>query len=159
MGQAGDAIGGEGQGDAFRLQQRLVLLGQTGIGLDQDALEIGAAGLGLGGGATTPFQVAYVLLAVLLLVPIAEVAGRTRTVPVDHPLMQAARGIGVIMDYVINHSAAAHPLFVAARLAKVGIGEITRHLWPLMAATFVVVLLVTYLPQLSLWLPRLIQSF
>jgi C4-dicarboxylate transporter, DctM subunit len=49
-------------------------------------------------------------------------------------------------------------LFVAARLAKVGIGEITRHLWPLMAATFVVVLLVTYLPQLSLWLPRLIQS-
>jgi C4-dicarboxylate transporter, DctM subunit len=50
-------------------------------------------------------------------------------------------------------------LFVAARLAKVGIGEITKALWPLMAATFVVVLLVTYLPQLSLWLPRLIQSW
>jgi C4-dicarboxylate transporter, DctM subunit len=50
-------------------------------------------------------------------------------------------------------------LFVAARLAKVGIGEITRHLWPLMAATFTVVMLVTYLPQLSLWLPRLIASF
>ena len=50
-------------------------------------------------------------------------------------------------------------LFVAARLAKVGIGEITRHLWPLMAATFTVVLLVTYLPQLSLWLPRFIASF
>jgi C4-dicarboxylate transporter DctM subunit len=50
-------------------------------------------------------------------------------------------------------------LFVAAKLAKVGIGEITRHLWPLMAATFTVVMLVTYLPQLSLWLPRLIASF
>jgi C4-dicarboxylate transporter, DctM subunit len=49
-------------------------------------------------------------------------------------------------------------LFVAAKLAKVGIGDITRALWPLMTATFVVVLLVTYLPQLSLWLPRLIQS-
>jgi C4-dicarboxylate transporter, DctM subunit len=49
-------------------------------------------------------------------------------------------------------------LFVAARLAKVGIGEITRYLWPLMAATFTVVMLVTYLPQLSLWLPRLIAS-
>jgi C4-dicarboxylate transporter DctM subunit len=49
-------------------------------------------------------------------------------------------------------------LFVAARLAKVGIGEITRHLWLLMGATLVVVLLVTYLPQLSLWLPRFIQS-
>jgi C4-dicarboxylate transporter DctM subunit len=50
-------------------------------------------------------------------------------------------------------------LFVAARLAKVGIGEITRHLWPLMGATFAVVLLVTYLPSLSLWLPRWLQSF
>jgi C4-dicarboxylate transporter, DctM subunit len=47
-------------------------------------------------------------------------------------------------------------LFVAARLAKVGIGEITRYLWPLMAATLTVVLLVTYLPWLSLWLPRLV---
>jgi C4-dicarboxylate transporter DctM subunit len=50
-------------------------------------------------------------------------------------------------------------LFVAAKLAKVGIGEITRHLWPLMAATFTVVLLITYFPQLSLWLPRLIPSW
>jgi C4-dicarboxylate transporter DctM subunit len=50
-------------------------------------------------------------------------------------------------------------LFVAAKLAKVGIGEITKYLWPLMAATGVVVLLVTYMPQLSLWLPRFIASF
>jgi C4-dicarboxylate transporter, DctM subunit len=49
-------------------------------------------------------------------------------------------------------------LFVAARLAKVGIGEITRHLWPLMIATFSVVLLITYFPQLSLCLPRPMQS-
>jgi C4-dicarboxylate transporter, DctM subunit len=49
-------------------------------------------------------------------------------------------------------------LFVAARLAKVGIGEITKALWPLMGAMLVVVMLVTYWPQLSLWLPRFIQS-
>lgn len=49
-------------------------------------------------------------------------------------------------------------LFVAARLARAGIGEITRHLWPLMAATLAVVLAVTYWPALSLWLPRFIQS-
>ena len=49
-------------------------------------------------------------------------------------------------------------LFVAAKLAKVGIGEVTRYLWPLMAATFTVVMLVTYMPQLSLWLPRLIAA-
>jgi C4-dicarboxylate transporter DctM subunit len=45
-------------------------------------------------------------------------------------------------------------LFVAAKLAKAGIGEITRHLWILMAATFSIVLLVTYVPALSTWLPR-----
>lgn len=50
-------------------------------------------------------------------------------------------------------------LFVAARLAGASIGEITRHLWPLMAATFSVVLLITYIPSLSLWLPRWIASF
>ncbi|MGL4233128.1 MAG: TRAP transporter large permease [Casimicrobium sp.] len=50
-------------------------------------------------------------------------------------------------------------LFVAAKLAKAGIGEITKHLWPLMAATFSIVLLITYIPSLSLWLPRLIASW
>jgi len=49
-------------------------------------------------------------------------------------------------------------LFVAAKLAKAGIGEITRHLWPLMVATFAVVLLITYVPSLTSWLPRLIAS-
>ncbi len=50
-------------------------------------------------------------------------------------------------------------LFVAARLAKVGIGEISKALVPLMGATLFVVLLVTYFPSLSLWLPRLIASW
>jgi C4-dicarboxylate transporter, DctM subunit len=49
-------------------------------------------------------------------------------------------------------------LFVAAKLAKAGIGEISKHLWPLMAATFLVVLLITYIPSLSLWLPRFLAS-
>jgi glycosidase len=39
----------------------------------------------------------------------------------DDLLRQAhARGMGVVMDYVINHSAAAHPLFVAARQDRAG---------------------------------------
>ena len=50
-------------------------------------------------------------------------------------------------------------LFVAAKLAHAGIGEVTRYLWPLMTATFTVVLLITYIPALSLWLPRFLASF
>ncbi len=50
-------------------------------------------------------------------------------------------------------------LFVAAKLAKASIGEITQHLWLMMAATFSVVMLITYVPELTAWLPRLIASF
>jgi C4-dicarboxylate transporter DctM subunit len=70
--------------------------------------------------------------------------------------------IGVVMTANLAIALYTPPvggtLFVAAKLAKAGIGEITRALWPLMTATFAVVLLVTYIPQLSLWLPRLIAS-
>ncbi len=49
-------------------------------------------------------------------------------------------------------------LFVAAKLANATIGEITRHLWVMMAATFSVVMLITYVPELTSWLPRLLAS-
>lgn len=71
--------------------------------------------------------------------------------------------IGVVMTANLAIALYTPPvggtLFVAGRLAGASIGEITRHLWPLMAATFTVVILITYIPQLSLWLPRLIASF
>jgi C4-dicarboxylate transporter DctM subunit len=46
-------------------------------------------------------------------------------------------------------------LFVAASLAKAGIGAITKHLIPMMTVTFLVVLIVTYVPattKVILWL-------
>jgi C4-dicarboxylate transporter, DctM subunit len=49
-------------------------------------------------------------------------------------------------------------LFVAAKLARASISEITSNLWIMMAATFSVVLLITYVPQLTAWLPRLLAS-
>ena len=45
-------------------------------------------------------------------------------------------------------------LFVAAKLANATIGEITKHLWPMMAATFSMVLVITYVPWLTTWFPR-----
>jgi C4-dicarboxylate transporter, DctM subunit len=71
--------------------------------------------------------------------------------------------IGVVMTANLAIALYTPPvggtLFVAARLSGATIGEITRHLWVLMAATFAVVLLVTYIPALSLWLPRWLASF
>jgi C4-dicarboxylate transporter DctM subunit len=46
-------------------------------------------------------------------------------------------------------------LFVAAKLADAGIGAITRHLIPLMAATVSMLFVITYFPSLTkviLWL-------
>jgi quinol monooxygenase YgiN len=60
--------------------------------------------------------------------------------------------IGVVMTANLAIALYTPPvggtLFVAAKLARAGIGEITKALWPLMAATFTVVLLVTYIPSL-----------
>ena len=48
-------------------------------------------------------------------------------------------------------------LFVAAKLANAGIGAISRHLVPFMAATVAVLLLVTYVPSLTLGVARFLQ--
>ena len=47
-------------------------------------------------------------------------------------------------------------LFVAAKLAGAGIGEMTRSLVPLMAATVTVLMLISYFPWLTRILPQLI---
>lgn len=46
-------------------------------------------------------------------------------------------------------------LFIGCSVAKIGIEQVIRPLIPLFIAMIAVLLLVTYLPQLSLWLPRL----
>jgi C4-dicarboxylate transporter, DctM subunit len=88
------------------------------------------------------------------------------TAPLFLPLAQAFKmdmvHIGVVMTANLAIALYTPPvggtLFVAARLAGAGIGEISKALVPLMGATLVVVLLITYIPSLSTWLPRLIQS-
>lgn len=47
-------------------------------------------------------------------------------------------------------------LFIAASIARVGLAEASRWIWPYLVAALVVLGLVTYLPDLSLWLPALL---
>jgi tripartite ATP-independent transporter DctM subunit len=44
-------------------------------------------------------------------------------------------------------------LFVGAAIGKISIGEALRTIWPFYFAALVVLVIVTYVPQLSLWLP------
>ena len=47
-------------------------------------------------------------------------------------------------------------LFVGSAISKLSIGAVTRAMKPFFVALFIVLMLVTYIPWLSLWLPRLL---
>ena len=47
-------------------------------------------------------------------------------------------------------------LFVGSAIAKLKIGVVARAMTPFFGALFVVLMMVTYMPWLSLWLPRLL---
>jgi tripartite ATP-independent transporter DctM subunit len=47
-------------------------------------------------------------------------------------------------------------LFVGCAVGKVRMEEVMRGIWPFYGAMFAVLMLVTYLPSISLWLPRLL---
>ena len=48
-------------------------------------------------------------------------------------------------------------LFVGTAIGKISVAEALRTIWPFYIAAFVVLLIVTYVPQLSLWLPALLK--
>jgi len=45
-------------------------------------------------------------------------------------------------------------LFVGCAVGKVTMEQVMRKIWPFYAVMFVVLMLVTYIPAVSLWLPR-----
>ena len=48
-------------------------------------------------------------------------------------------------------------LFVGCAVGQVRISEVIRSIWPFYFAAIIVLLLVTYVPALSLWLPALFR--
>src|SRR6202021_3769983 len=48
-------------------------------------------------------------------------------------------------------------LFVGCAVGRVRMEEVMREIWPFYGVLFVVLMLVTYLPAISLWLPHLLH--
>jgi TRAP-type C4-dicarboxylate transport system permease large subunit len=46
-------------------------------------------------------------------------------------------------------------LFVVCGIAKISVGEISRHIWPFVAAMYALLLACMFIPDIVLWLPRL----
>jgi TRAP-type C4-dicarboxylate transport system permease large subunit len=66
---------------------------------------------------------------------------------------------GVIMILNLGIGLNTPPLgpvqFVAAAVARISIWEAMKSIWPFYGAGLVVLLIVTYIPAVSLWLPSL----
>jgi tripartite ATP-independent transporter DctM subunit len=65
-------------------------------------------------------------------------------------IMMLNLGIGLC------HPPVGSILFVGCAVGKVKIEEVMRKIWPFYAVMFGVLMLVTYIPSISLWLPRLL---
>lgn len=67
---------------------------------------------------------------------------------------------GIIITFNLCIGIATPPvgstLFVAARVANVSLAQLTRPLMPMFAFLIVALLLVTFIPSLSLWLPQVL---
>jgi C4-dicarboxylate transporter DctM subunit len=65
---------------------------------------------------------------------------------------------GVLMTLNMEIGMCHHPvglnLYVASSIAKMGITEITIAVWPWLAGLLFFLIVVTYWPGLSLWLPK-----
>jgi len=89
-----------------------------------------------------------ILICTPILLPVVKTLGID---PVHFGMiMMVNLGIGLITPPV------GTVLFVGSAVAKLKIGVVTRAMMPFFTALVVVLLMVTYLPWLSLWLPRLL---
>lgn len=88
-----------------------------------------------------------ILILTPILLPVVKLMGVD---PVHFGMiMMVNLGIGLITPPV------GSVLFVGSAVARLKIGVVTRAMMPFFVALFIVLLMVTYIPWLSLWLPRL----
>ena len=87
-----------------------------------------------------------ILILTPILLPVVKLLGVD---PVHFGMiMMVNLGIGLITPPV------GTVLFVGSAISKLPMGVITRAMVPFFVALFIVLMLVTYIPWLSLWLPR-----
>ena len=70
---------------------------------------------------------------------------------------------GVMMTFNLAIGICTPPvgsaLFVGCSVANISIDKVIKPLMPFYAAMFISLMLVTYIPQLSLWLPQILLGY
>jgi tripartite ATP-independent transporter DctM subunit len=92
------------------------------------------------------------LICTPILLPVVQTFGVD---PVHFGMIMLVNlGIGLVTPPV------GSVLFVGCAVAKLSIEEVTRKIWPFYIAMFAVLMMITYIPAISLWLPHLmLKSF
>jgi C4-dicarboxylate transporter DctM subunit len=64
--------------------------------------------------------------------------------------------MAVNMEVGLCHPPVGLNLYVAAGITKMGIGELTIAVLPWLGTMLIFLVMVTYIPEISLWLPRVL---
>ncbi|MEO7242947.1 MAG: TRAP transporter large permease [Variovorax sp.] len=122
----------------------------------------------LGGFAESPLAVLLIVAGVLIVTGtfMESIAQIILFTPLFLPLAlkvgidPIALGVVIVLTCEIGFLTppVGANLFVAMRLARVGLGPVSIAVLPFLGVYVAVVLLVAWLPQLALWLPRMMQA-
>ncbi|MFP6713461.1 MAG: TRAP transporter large permease [Rhodospirillales bacterium] len=90
--------------------------------------------------------------AIILFIPVLGEAAKAAGVDPVH--------FGVIVILNLNIGLLTPPLgvclYAAEKIADCGLGQLLKEIWPFLIVSLIALALVTYIPAISLWLPRLI---
>jgi C4-dicarboxylate transporter DctM subunit len=110
----------------------------------------------------------FLLLVNILLLVAGNVMEPSSIVLITAPILfPVAVGLGIhpvhlgILMTVNMEVGLCHPpvglnLYVASGIARMGITELTIAVWPWLVTMLIFLVIVTYVPELSLWLPRVL---
>lgn len=134
------------------------------LGIEQAPQQV----LGLIKGISSEPLVVLLILNVVLLVAgmfMETLAIMIILVPILVPVLNALQidlvhfGIVLLVNLVIGQLTppVGVLLFVASSISRIGLTEIIREIWPFVASLVAALFAITYIPQLSLALPRLLN--
>jgi C4-dicarboxylate transporter DctM subunit len=88
------------------------------------------------------------------------------TIPIFAPIAQKFGidliNFGVVMTLLIMLGNLTPPLgmclFAVSSFSKVGLGELSREVWPYLVGIFIVTIIIAYIPSISTFLPNLVMG-
>lgn len=118
--------------------------------------------------ANLPSWQIYLILNIIFLILGCFMEGLAvliMAIPVLMPLVQHANidpvQFGVVFTINIMIGTITPPvgmvMYVVCALGKISIGKFAREAWPFIVALLIALMVVTYIPELSLWLPNLVM--